>query len=294
LRGACYTENMKSTDRKPLFYQVEVGGIKLKVFVVGNGPRIKKHAKTERDPSYVKGTHTHFTYEAFFVTEGSLQIVTRDFTKTYEREIVIVPPRFQHHSLPDSDGSFCLLFAAEEGTKAETVLKNCIGEEICRVPLEEDVAFYIDRLARRRAENTLAAERDAELLAALIFNRVLAHLMPNDAQKGHKAAAEHINEIEYYINHNLSQKITLSDLAGRVYLSTKQVARIIERAYGCTFSELVTDKRLAAAEMMLKNTDLKISEIAATFCTSEAYFFVLFKKKYGISPLKYRKESRNF
>jgi len=268
--------------------------MKCKVFVVGSGPRIKKHAQTESDPSYVRGTHTHFTYEVFFVTEGHLQIVTRDFTKTYEKEIVIIPPRFQHHSLPDSDGSFCLLFAPEEGTKAETVLKSRIGEEICRMPLEEDIAFYIDRLTRRRAENTSTAQRDAELLVALIFNRVFAHLLPADAEKRGKAVtAEHINEIEHYINHHLSEKITLSDLAGRVYLSTKQVARIIERAYGCTFSELLTDKRLAAAEMMLKNTDMKIAEIAATFCTSEAYFFVLFKKKYGISPLKFRKESRN-
>ena len=286
---------MKTIESTPLFYPVEVGGIKCKVFVVGSGPRIKKRAQTERDPVYVRGTHTHFTYEVFFVTEGHLQIVTRDFTGIYEKEIVILPPRFQHHSLPDSDGSFCLLFAPEEGTKAETVLKNRIGDEICRLPLEEDVAFYIDRLTKRRAEHTPAAERDAELLASLIFNRVLSHLLPDDGRQGHKAAtAEHINKIEHYINHHLFERITLSDLAGRVYLSTKQVSRIIERAYGCTFSELVTDKRLAAAEMMLKNTDMKISEIAAGFCTSEAYFFVLFKKKYGISPLKYRKESRNF
>lgn len=270
--------------------------MKCKVYVVGSGPRIKKHAKTERDPRFVQGTHTHFTYEVFFVTEGHLQIVTRDFVGTYEREIVILPPRFQHHSLPDSDGSFCLLFAPEEGTKLETVLKNRVGEGICRLPLEEDVAFYIDRLTRQRAEGTAVADRDAELLAALIFNRVLAHLMPEDAREGHRAAtAEHINEIEHYINHHLAEKITLSDLSHRVFLSTRQVARIIERAYGCTFSELVTDKRLAAAEMMLKNTELRISEIAAACCCgSEAYFYVLFKKKYGISPLKYRKECRNF
>ena len=286
---------MKTMEKQPLFYPVEVGGIQLKAFVVGSGPRLKKHAKTERDPNYVRGTHTHFAFEAFFVTEGTLQIVTRDFTKTYSREIVILPPRVQHHSLSDSDGSFCLLFAPEEGTKAETVLKNRIGDEICRLPLEEDVAFYIDRLTRRREENSATAARDEALLVALIFNRIFSHLLPAGNAQPHRAvSAEHINEIEHYINHHLSQKITLSDLSQRVYLSTKQVSRIIERAFGCTFSELVTNKRLAAAEMMLKNTDMSVAEIAATFCTSEAYFFVLFKKKYGISPLKYRQESRNF
>jgi hypothetical protein len=192
---------MKVNEKQPLFYPVEVGGIKLKVFVVGSGPRLKKHAKTERDPNYVRGTHTHFAFEAFFVTEGTLQIVTRDFTKTYSREIVILPPHFQHHSLSDSDGSFCLLFAPEEGTRAETVLKNRISDGICRLPLDEDVAFYIDRLARRREEHTPNVTRDAELLAALIFNRVLSHLLPTDAGGNHRAAtAEHVNEIEHYIH----------------------------------------------------------------------------------------------
>ena len=286
---------MKHIEKKPLFYPIEIGEMKCKVFVVGSGPRLKKRAKNERDPISVSGTHTHFAYEAFFVTEGSLQIVTRDFTKSYENEVVILPPRTQHHSLPDCDGSFCLLFAAEEGTSAETVLKKRIGDGICRLPLEDDVSFYIKRLTERRAEDDPAAARDEALLVALIFNRIFSHLLPAGNAQPHRAvSAEHINEIEHYINHHLSQKITLSDLSQRVYLSTKQVSRIIERAFGCTFSELVTNKRLAAAEMMLKNTDMSVAEIAATFCTSEAYFFVLFKKKYGISPLKYRKESRNF
>jgi len=38
---------------------------------------------------------------------------------------------------------------------------------------------------------------------------------------------------------------------------------------------------------------MKIAEIAnQIFCGSETYFYSLFKAKYGISPLKYRKEIR--
>ena len=99
--------------------------------------------------------------------------------------------------------------------------------------------------------------------------------------------------IKSYINNNIYVKLTLSDVAKHMYLSPKQVSRIIEKEYGCTFSNLITEKRLAVAAVMLKNTDLKISEIAAqTFYGTETYFYSLFKSKYGISPLKYRQEVR--
>lgn len=43
--------------------------------------------------------------------------------------------------------------------------------------------------------------------------------------------------------------------------------------------------------MMLKDTDMKISDIAASVnLGAENYFYMKFKNKYGISPLQYRKQ----
>ncbi len=78
--------------------------------------------------------------------------------------------------------------------------------------------------------------------------------------------------------------------AEQVALSTKQITRIIRKSYGTSFSALVADKRLAAAKMLLKNTTLSVGEIAErTFPGSESYFYTLFKKKIGCSPVAYRK-----
>ena len=79
-------------------------------------------------------------------------------------------------------------------------------------------------------------------------------------------------------------------MAEHVYLSTKQISRIIKKEYGCTLSQLVTDKKLAAAKKLLKDTDMKIGEIAlAVNLGAENYFYLLFKKKYNQTPLQYRK-----
>ena len=46
----------------------------------------------------------------------------------------------------------------------------------------------------------------------------------------------------------------------------------------------------STASTLIKNTAIPISEIAKqTNLGSENYFYTLFKKRYGISPLQYRK-----
>ena len=108
--------------------------------------------------------------------------------------------------------------------------------------------------------------------------------------KGKKAShSRYVSLIEAYVQKNYAEKINLSTLAGELYLSTKQVSRIIKKEYDCTFSELINRKRMSAACMLLKNTDMKISDIIKQLnYTSENYFYVLFKKYYGVSPRNYR------
>ena len=56
------------------------------------------------------------------------------------------------------------------------------------------------------------------------------------------------------------------------------------------FSQLLAQKRVGAAEMLLKNSNLKVSEIAERVSPgAEHYFFASFKKITGMSPLQYRK-----
>ena len=74
-----------------------------------------------------------------------------------------------------------------------------------------------------------------------------------------------------------------------MYLSQKQVSRIVKKQYGCTFPELMNQKRMSVAVMLLKNTHLSVSEIAVRVgINNENYFYKLFKERCGVTPLKYR------
>ena len=105
--------------------------------------------------------------------------------------------------------------------------------------------------------------------------------------------SENISRIEGFINTNLRIKFTLEDVSKNVFLSTRQISRIIKKEYGKSFVELVIDKRMALAEMYLKNTDMTIAEIAiSAFPDNANYFYTVFKKKHGMTPLNYRKQMK--
>ena len=286
---------MKNRNNKPTL-TVDALGIKLKVIRVGESPQLKRRNSNSQDSEKVGHIHSHFTYEVFFVTEGILKIVTGNRTLSYERKVVIIPPRTEHYTVTDMNGSFCLLFSFEKNRKGEfkaEQISSVLQNRICELPLSDDIEYYIKAVSRKSAENTSTAEKDAELLTTLVFREIFSALMPkNDELPINQNDSKHIGEIETYINSNLNKKITLTDIAARVFLSTRQVSRILKKEYGCTLSQLVIQKKLAYAVMLLKNTDMSIGDITRSVnLGAENYFYTLFKNKYGISPLRFRKQN---
>jgi AraC-like DNA-binding protein/mannose-6-phosphate isomerase-like protein (cupin superfamily) len=284
-------ENLKMNVSHTMI-KVDVAGLSLNVFRVGSSPRIRSiNAPLSND--YMKTTHTHFTFEVFFVTSGSLTLVTDHDTTEYKSCVLIIPPKLKHFSAPTGGESYCLLVSFN----GETSMEEQLSKGVCELPITDDIIFYIKKFTEKSLENSSVAEIDATHLAALIFNDLFSDLKAANIRihSKKKNASKHINAIEAYINNHIRTKLTLTSVAKNVFLSPRQVSRIIEKEYGCSFSKLITEKKLAIAAVMLKNSDMKIAEIAnQIFCGSETYFYSLFKAKYGVSPLKYRKEMRIF
>lgn len=260
---------------------------KIRVHTVGDTPR-RFPAPKSIDNNRIKKVHTHFTYEVFFVNRGKLKLITELFTKDYEKSILIVPPRLKHISVPLLGESFCLLFSFEKTSKEISEFEKLTKDNVLELKMTEEIAFYIENFAEKIEKNS---ETEAYHLASLLFENIFRNIRTDkvSAEKKVKSKTNNIGNIEVFINRNINKKITLKDVSKNIFLSEKQISRIIEKEYGCTFSELLTEKRLAIAEVLLKTTDMKISDIASqTFYGTESYFYTVFKNKYGVSPLKYR------
>ena len=84
---------------------------------------------------------------------------------------------------------------------------------------------------------------------------------------------------------------SIAQLSRKYALSATKLQEGFKAIYGCTVAIFIKDKRVEAAERLLTETDMNISEVVYSIgFTSRSYFSKIFKKRYQCSP-KYYKEN---
>ena len=96
-----------------------------------------------------------------------------------------------------------------------------------------------------------------------------------------------------YIERHLEEELSIASLASYAGYMEYYFSRKFKRELGLTPAEYIRKKRLEKAALLLRSSDLDAQQIATRlqFC-SQSYFTDCFRKEYGISPTKYRKEGK--
>lgn len=106
-------------------------------------------------------------------------------------------------------------------------------------------------------------------------------------------ADEQLQAIQRYIYDHYRQPLSLSQVAQHFHFSYNYLSSLFSTSFQMTFTEYVNQVRIEEAKRLLLHSDLNLSEIAdACGYTDLSYFSKLFKKHFGSSPSKYRKENR--
>lgn len=98
--------------------------------------------------------------------------------------------------------------------------------------------------------------------------------------------------VSFYIEQHYT-KPSLSELAGSVGYTPAYLSGKIGKVFGKNFQTLVQEKRLQVAEMLLRTTNLSVDEIIRTVgYENQTHFHALFRRAFGVSPLRYRISKR--
>lgn len=94
---------------------------------------------------------------------------------------------------------------------------------------------------------------------------------------------------DHYINSHYSKKTSIQELADYLHVSRRQADRIVNHIFGKTYAELILNRRMSIAQMLLQKTDMTCSEVAEKVgYGSYAGFYIAFQKHFGMAPEEMR------
>ncbi|WP_323120346.1 helix-turn-helix transcriptional regulator [Burkholderia alba] len=116
----------------------------------------------------------------------------------------------------------------------------------------------------------------------------LGKLAQSGAQRAGRRDA--LARVMRHVRVNLtSGELTLANTAEATFLSPNYLAHLIRKETGSTFTDLVTERRIALAQSLLAHTTRRIADIArAVGFRDEGYFSRRFRARVGMSPKDYR------
>ncbi|WP_228288606.1 MULTISPECIES: helix-turn-helix transcriptional regulator [unclassified Klebsiella] len=138
--------------------------------------------------------------------------------------------------------------------------------------------------------------QDVNPVMILLLNTVLSHashaeLVSAETENG--TSFENIINFIIEMETKTSFNITLDEASASVGLSPSHFSRTFKKIMQVSFKEYLVRKKIAMSASLLTNTELNITEIAYQ-CefTDSAYYCFQFKKIVGVTPKRFRINSR--
>ncbi|TLS50778.1 response regulator [Paenibacillus antri] len=101
-----------------------------------------------------------------------------------------------------------------------------------------------------------------------------------------------VQEIIEYVGARLHENVTLRDVADYFSFSPNYLGHLFKEETGKNFSDTIIALRMERAAVLLKDTNLKIYEVADKVGYRYLpYFSRQFKETYGMKPMEYRRKS---
>ena len=122
------------------------------------------------------------------------------------------------------------------------------------------------------------------------FLTLLFYLLSSEKYERKKGKENYVADTINIIQNYYYRNITVKDIAGRLSVSPRYLARIFKECTGKTVQEQILYKKVQHAKYYIKNSNMKIRDIAyALGYENEFAFSAAFKKQVGISPGQFKK-----
>ena len=245
-------------------------------------------AKDEKDWQSVFHTH-HFT-EIFFVANGSGNFLFRnDIHPIKAGDLIIIPPYLEHteQSIPGMPLEYYVL--AIDGIAFQTKETAPSAQIFCNFDTRRLIAYLFAQMYYENKHGRESSEQICQRLLEILILRIMRTRNVVPVPLTTVRMTKECAQIKEYLDTNYAEHITLETLTSLTHMNKYYMAHSFTKFTGMSPIQYLNQRRLETACQLLRDTDYSISDISSqTGFSSQSYFTQIFRKFYGITPVKYR------
>ena len=245
---------------------------------LGDGTEIKINSESVK-ANNMKLCHSHQYYELYFLTDGERYLYAENRFYIMRRgDIFLMPPGLMHRTL-DLGGGY---------SKFVVMLPRSV------VPRYSEPAFRLVRPEGELARELLQAaetvcEGGEECFFAVMKMLSAAVTLPLCSEETVPSPAiGRVGEILNYLDGHYTEKISLTDLSERFYISEYYLCRLFKEYTGGTLNEYVARLRVERAKLLLSSGVSIGKAWRASGFGSESSFFRVFRESVGCTALEWK------
>lgn len=299
-----YRENAKIKLDKDLS-----GALREQIFI-----QTGTNSEIQHLPRYIDiFPHRHDFFEIVCTTKGQCLHKVEDKEVIMKQgDITIIPPNVKHYLRAEQD---CVTLTIKI---RKTTFDRVFSALICSGTTLS--AYFTQTLYSKHYRNSLTFHcgQDAFLPELLLYmfsqqiekkkhyNHVLDGLLATffpylvqnfedtiELSDGDSTQNARMTEIESYLRQNY-KTATLNETASHFYLSPAYLSTTVKKQTGYTFSNILQRIKMENAARLLSETDIKVEQICENVGYQDTTQFIrTFKKHYGVTPRRYRREGKN-
>lgn len=245
----------------------------------------------ERVTEYLFLPHMHDYYEYIYASKGNTTLlVENEYTELKEGQAFLIFP-WQCHSIKGHKKSeLCIITFSEDNIQnpEEYIHMNDIVSSPY-IPDKNINEAAISKLIDSPCENQITLFGCINLLFSDFLKNNPQNVTDTENGSAQSYTRQVVKSALNYIKTHYDEPITLNEVANAVSVSSNYLSRILNNNNSMGFSEYLNSLRLTHAQMLLRVTDMQISEIARKCSYKSARTFNRqFKDKFGKTPEKSR------
>lgn len=267
--------------------------------------------KDTKSPQKELTDHIHDYYEIVYVYSGKGTFFIDDiFYDMKQGDVFFIPNNTIHRAMPDSVDpvtSTILFFSPtlifnvllDDSFSYLNLFEMAVKKKNYKISLQPESQKKIEEQLLTIFEETIKNQLGSRHATLLIVHQIILDLYrvysdnKQQSLETYSYGPDWIKEILVYINNNLSQPLTLTELANEALVSTAHFSRVFKQTTGMGLTVYLNNKRVIKAKKLLLETDHTVSYVAE-ICGFESmtHFHRIFKKYIDMTPANFRKQHK--